>query len=105
MIDVVHRLEDTSGNLMPTVFDPKDNAAIALHHKHSREYDERSRRNIAKWISAHIVPSHPIELVGSQSTMLRGKSIDFECKGEGEKTWEHCTLEHGVRDSPACRGV
>ncbi|KDN35404.1 hypothetical protein RSAG8_11625, partial [Rhizoctonia solani AG-8 WAC10335] len=63
-----------------------------------REYDEHSRKNIARWISAHVVPSHPIELVGSHSTMLGGKSIDFECKdeGEGEKTWEHCMLDHGV---------
>ncbi|KDN33055.1 hypothetical protein RSAG8_13857, partial [Rhizoctonia solani AG-8 WAC10335] len=34
--------------------------------------------------------------MGSHSTMLGEKSIDFECKDDGEKTWEHCTLDHGV---------
>ncbi|CAE6437005.1 unnamed protein product [Rhizoctonia solani] len=108
--DIVDRLTDTSGNVMSTAFVPKNKAIITLPRKPhlgpveegieilaGREYDERSRRNIARWISAHVVPSHPIELVGSHSTMLRGKSIHFECKDEGEKTWEHCTLESGVK--------
>ncbi|CUA67093.1 hypothetical protein RSOLAG22IIIB_07180 [Rhizoctonia solani] len=107
---VVDRLEDTSGNVLSTVFVPKNAAVITLPRKphlgsvedqieilSGREYDERSRRNIAKWISAHVVPNHPIELSGSHPTMLHGKSIHFECKDEGEKTWEHCTLEHGVK--------
>ncbi|KDN33262.1 hypothetical protein RSAG8_13644, partial [Rhizoctonia solani AG-8 WAC10335] len=34
--------------------------------------------------------------MGSHPTMLGEKSIDFECKDDGEKTWEHCTLDHGV---------
>ncbi|KAG9093440.1 hypothetical protein FS749_014369 [Ceratobasidium sp. UAMH 11750] len=60
-----------------------------------RERDERSRENVARWISAHIVPSHPIELAGTHTTMLDGKSITFKC--DGERTWEHCTLESGVK--------
>jgi hypothetical protein len=39
--------------------------------------------------------SHPIDLAGSHSTMLEGKSIKFTC--DGEKTWENCTLESGVK--------
>ncbi|KDN41257.1 hypothetical protein RSAG8_07526, partial [Rhizoctonia solani AG-8 WAC10335] len=35
-------------------------------------------------LAHHVVPSHPIELVGSRSTMSRGKSNDVECKDEGE---------------------
>ncbi|CAE6468170.1 unnamed protein product [Rhizoctonia solani] len=108
--DVVDRLEDTSGNVMSTVFVPKNSAVVMLPRKpylgpvadqieilSGRDYDERSRKNIARWISAHVAPSHPIELVGSESTLLHGKSIQFERKDEGEPTWEHCTLEHGVR--------
>ncbi|CAE6411946.1 unnamed protein product [Rhizoctonia solani] len=108
--DIVDRLTDTSGNVMTTVFVPRNKAVITLPRKPhlgaagdeveiltGRQYDERSRKNIARWISAHVVPSHPIELVGSHSTILPGKSIHFECKDESEKTWEHCTLESGVK--------
>ncbi|KAH7338666.1 hypothetical protein B0J17DRAFT_657998 [Rhizoctonia solani] len=108
--DVVDRLTDTSGNVMSTVFVPKNKAVVTLPRKphlgpvgdeveilSGRDYDERSRKNIARWISAHVVPSHPIELVGSHSTMLSGKSIHFQCTGDDDKTWEHCTLEHGVK--------
>ncbi|CAE6449078.1 unnamed protein product [Rhizoctonia solani] len=95
---------------MSTVFVPKNAAVVTLPRKphlgptenqieilSGRDDDERLRRNIARWISAHVVPTHPIELVGSHSTLLHGKSIHFERKVEGEKTWKHCTLEHGVK--------
>ncbi|EUC58776.1 fasciclin domain protein [Rhizoctonia solani AG-3 Rhs1AP] len=108
--DVVDRLEDTSGNVMSTVFVPKNTAVITLPRKphlgpaedqieilSGRDYDERSRKNVARWINAHVVPAHPIELVGSHSTLLHGKSIHFEHQGEGDKSWERCTLEHGVK--------
>ncbi|CCO33605.1 FAS1 domain-containing protein AFUA_8G05360 OS=Neosartorya fumigata (strain ATCC MYA-4609 / Af293 / CBS 101355 / FGSC A1100) GN=AFUA_8G05360 PE=3 SV=1 [Rhizoctonia solani AG-1 IB] len=108
--DIVDRLTDTSGNMMSTVFVPRNKAVITLPRKPhlgpvgdeveimtGRQYDERSRKNIARWIGAHVIPSHPIELVGSHSTMHPGKSIRFECQDGEERTWEHCTLESGVK--------
>ncbi|KAG9092101.1 hypothetical protein FRC06_000234, partial [Ceratobasidium sp. 370] len=105
--DVVARLTDTGG-VQSTVFVPRNQAVIGLARKPhmgpvegtievltGRERDERSRQNVATWISAHIVPSHPIELAGSHATMLEGKSITFECNGD--RTWENCTLESGVK--------
>ncbi|KAL5640079.1 hypothetical protein ACGC1H_007393 [Rhizoctonia solani] len=68
--DVVDRLEDTSGNVMSTVFVPKNSAVVMLPRKpylgpvadqieilSGRDYDERSRKNIARWISAHVAPA------------------------------------------------
>jgi hypothetical protein len=55
----------------------------------------QTRLSITGEIMTHLHQSHPIELVGSHSTLLKGKSIDFEC--EGEKTWQNCTLESGVK--------
>ncbi|KAG9093538.1 hypothetical protein FS749_014203, partial [Ceratobasidium sp. UAMH 11750] len=91
-----------------TVFVPVNRAVVGLARKPhmgpledtievltGRERDERSRENVARWISAHIVPSHPIELAGTHATMLDGKSITFKC--DGERTWENCTLESGVK--------
>ncbi|KAF8604919.1 hypothetical protein BDV93DRAFT_522201 [Ceratobasidium sp. AG-I] len=106
---VVDRLTDTSGSVMSTVFVPKNKAVVALARKPhqgaagdnieiltGKDHDVRSRMNIARWITAHIIPSHPIELVGSHSTMLDGKTIAFKCEGEN-RSWEHCTLESGVK--------
>ncbi|QRW08962.1 FAS1 domain-containing protein [Ceratobasidium sp. AG-Ba] len=106
--DVVNRLTDSSGNVQSTVFVPRNKAVVQLARKPhqgpvedkieiltGREHDERARSHIARWIGAHIVPSHPIELVGSYATMLDGKTVKLECQGE-ERTWEHCTVD-GVK--------
>ncbi|KAG8736654.1 hypothetical protein FRC10_009062 [Ceratobasidium sp. 414] len=106
--EVVARLTDVGGVVQSTLFVPRNRAVVGLARKPhlgpvedtievltGRERDERARENVARWISAHIVPSHPIELAGSHATMLDGKSITFEC--DGERTWENCTLESGVK--------
>ncbi|KDN41658.1 hypothetical protein RSAG8_07336, partial [Rhizoctonia solani AG-8 WAC10335] len=101
-----------------TLFVPKNTAVFTLPRKphlgtaedgierlSDHECDEQSRKNIARRISAHAVPRHPIKLMGSHPTMLGEKSIDFECKDEGEKTWEHCThpsQPRGVQRSLLC---
>ncbi|KAG8699697.1 hypothetical protein FRC09_006453 [Ceratobasidium sp. 395] len=108
--DVVGRLTDAGGDVASTVFVPRNKAVIGLTRKphlgpvednieilSGREHDERARKNVLKWISAHIIPSHPIELAGAHSTMLEGKSITFKCESEAERTWENCTIENGVK--------
>ncbi|KAG8793194.1 hypothetical protein FRC12_003565 [Ceratobasidium sp. 428] len=108
--DVVGRLTDAGGDTASTVFVPRNKDVIALARKphlgsvednieilSGREHDERARKNVLKWISAHIIPSHPIELAGAHSTMLEGKSITFKCESEAERTWENCTIENGVK--------
>ncbi|KAF8750540.1 Fasciclin domain [Rhizoctonia solani] len=94
---------------MTTVFVPRNKAVITLPRKPhlgaagdeveiltGRHTTNARGRTLLAGL-ARTLSRHPIELVGSHSTILPGKSIHFECKDESEKTWEHCTLESGVK--------
>ncbi|KDN41124.1 hypothetical protein RSAG8_07678, partial [Rhizoctonia solani AG-8 WAC10335] len=102
---------------MSTVFDPKNKAVTVLHRKphlgtvedrieilSDLEYDERSRKNIARWISAHVILSHPMELVGSRHAL---RIIDtLRVQRRGREDIQTRTLYVGTwrKDSPARRG-
>jgi len=69
------------------------------------QYDKRSRRNIERWVAAHIIPNQ-ISLSDAPvtyETLLEGKSVTFSpvhVKGEKGKDlpeWAGVTLEGGVR--------
>ncbi|KAH8111865.1 hypothetical protein DFH11DRAFT_1610399 [Phellopilus nigrolimitatus] len=92
-----------------TVFAPTNKAVMALARKPNqgpapvedgtiiseKEFDERSRENCERWVSAHIVPQHPIRLSPTSQfeALLEGivitvSSPDSEVHGEVESDSE-----------------
>ncbi|KAJ7184365.1 hypothetical protein C8R46DRAFT_1063849 [Mycena filopes] len=41
------------------------------------EFDSRSKENVERWVSAHIIPQSPISFDQTYPTLLEGKSISF----------------------------
>ncbi|KAF5384865.1 hypothetical protein D9615_000925 [Tricholomella constricta] len=99
-----------------TLFVPTNKAVMSLARKphqgatapsdegleiSEEEFDSRSRRNVERWVSAHIVPESPITLDSEQHpTLLHRKSISFTpiSKNDGKgPEWSRVTLEDGVR--------
>ncbi|KAJ7273078.1 hypothetical protein C8J57DRAFT_1063668 [Mycena rebaudengoi] len=48
------------------------------------EFDSQSKKNVARWISAHIIPQSPISLDGTYPTLLEGTSITFTSSNHGD---------------------
>ncbi|EAU92483.1 hypothetical protein CC1G_00702 [Coprinopsis cinerea okayama7 len=62
-----------------------------------QEYDQISKANVERWVSAHIVPGAPIPLTGSQQTLLTSKSITFKPIAKAKNPdWTQVTLEDGI---------
>lgn len=95
-----------------TIFVPTNKAVMALARKPHQgpdddyirvsreEFDRRSRSNVERWVSAHIVPKHPITLESHHDTLLPSKSITFTStagNGDEEPEWSHVALEDGIR--------
>ncbi|KAI5118576.1 hypothetical protein M0805_004192 [Coniferiporia weirii] len=109
-------LEDK--NALITVFAPTNKAVIALARKphqgpapvqdgviiSEEEFDSRSRENIERWISAHIVPRHPIKLSPTSQfeALLEGVVIsvgtpESELSGAADKPeWERIVLNGNI---------
>ncbi|RDB15524.1 hypothetical protein Hypma_004266 [Hypsizygus marmoreus] len=113
-IELSTRFADESVN--STVFVPTNKAVMALARKPhqgpvappdegieitEQEFDSRSKKNVEKWISAHIIPDSPIKLDSQEHpTLLTGKSLKFTpiSKNDGQRPeWSRVTLEDGVR--------
>ncbi|KAJ7915530.1 hypothetical protein B0H13DRAFT_1610399 [Mycena leptocephala] len=47
------------------------------------EFDSKSRENVERWVSAHIIPQSPIAFDETYPTLLDGKSISFEPSKKG----------------------
>ncbi|KDQ62902.1 hypothetical protein JAAARDRAFT_28872 [Jaapia argillacea MUCL 33604] len=67
-----------------------------------KEYDERSKKNVERWISAHIIPQSPISLGSSHTydTLLSGKSVSFkEIRNDDAEApeWARVVLEDDIR--------
>ncbi|RDB26546.1 hypothetical protein Hypma_005636 [Hypsizygus marmoreus] len=113
-IELSTRFADES--VQSTVFVPTNKAVMALARKphegpvtpsgegieiSEQEFDDRSKKNVEKWISAHIIPESPIALDSqNHPTMLHGKSLVFTSisknNGQGPE-WSRMTLEDGIR--------
>ncbi|KAG6845565.1 hypothetical protein H0H87_007243 [Tephrocybe sp. NHM501043] len=113
-LELSAKFADSSSKL--TLFVPTNKAVMALARKphqgpptspddeitiSQEEYDSRSKKNVETWVSAHIVPEHPIALdTQVHPTLLEGKSIAFTpiSKRDGKGLqWSQVTLEEGVR--------
>ncbi|CAK5279430.1 unnamed protein product [Mycena citricolor] len=75
-----------------------------------QEYDSRSKENVERWISAHIIPESPISFDGrTYPTMLDGRSVMFELAEGGEPNeWSRAVLDghvHIISKHEASNGV
>ncbi|KAH7886379.1 hypothetical protein F5I97DRAFT_1928227 [Phlebopus sp. FC_14] len=67
-----------------------------------QELDEQSRRNVQRWVTAHIILSHISlsDVPVTYDTMLDGKSVTFipaESSDGRSPDWAQVTLEDGTR--------
>ncbi|KAJ6488488.1 hypothetical protein C8R47DRAFT_1125703 [Mycena vitilis] len=74
------------------------------------EFDSRSKENVERWVSAHIIPQSPIAFDESHPTLLDGKSISFERvkRGTNDPEWSQVVIEgnvHIVQKREASNGV
>ncbi|PFH46049.1 hypothetical protein AMATHDRAFT_77840 [Amanita thiersii Skay4041] len=99
-----------------TIFAPTNKAVMALARKphqdpvmaddgisiSEEEYERMSKRNVERWVSAHIVPESPIDLDSTSpyQTLLERKEISFKpvSKSNGQgPVWSRVTLENGIK--------
>ncbi|KAL1748495.1 hypothetical protein HDZ31DRAFT_29490 [Schizophyllum fasciatum] len=95
-----------------TLFAPTNKAVVSLPRKPhedptikegiitEQEYDSRSKRNIERWVEAHIVPASDVDLVPGTTvdTLLSGKSITFDkLDTPGDEDWQRVVLEDDVK--------
>jgi uncharacterized surface protein with fasciclin (FAS1) repeats len=95
-----------------TLFVPTNKAIMALSRKPHQgpeetddtkfteeEYDISARRNVERWVSAHIIPEYPVSFdVQNHQTLLETKSITFKStSGHCGADWARVTLEDGIR--------
>ncbi|KAK0464229.1 uncharacterized protein EV420DRAFT_1724580 [Desarmillaria tabescens] len=50
------------------------------------QFDRESKKNVERWVSAHIIPKYPLDLHTSVTyeTLLNGKSVEFEVNGDDQ---------------------
>jgi len=98
------RLTDETSQL--TLFVPTNKAVMALARKPHQgpdsgsqlsqaEFDKRSKRNVERWISAHIVPEYPLTFDSNpHKTLLKGKCISFvQADGKGDFEWNNMAVK------------
>ncbi|KAH9897673.1 hypothetical protein C8Q73DRAFT_682121 [Cubamyces lactineus] len=94
----------TDKDARTTLLVPTNKAVIALPRKphegpapiqegvilSEAEFDDLSKRNVERWVSAHIIPMSPISLTspGEYATLLEGKNVTVTL------------AEHGDADAP-----
>ncbi|KAI1793041.1 hypothetical protein LXA43DRAFT_1092960 [Ganoderma leucocontextum] len=101
-------------NARSTVLVPTNKAVIALPRKphedsqplddgvilSEAEFDAMSKKNVERWVSAHIIPRSPISLAtdGEYATLLSGKNVTFTfTKGDANTPeWTHALLDGSV---------
>jgi len=101
-----------------TVFAPTNKAVMALARKphqgpeavdegiiiSEQEFDERSRKNVERWVSAHIIPRSPIQLSPTSQfeTLLEGCVVtismaDDKAPWDSEKpSWTQVVLNDNI---------
>ncbi|KAJ6546971.1 hypothetical protein B0H19DRAFT_1163271 [Mycena capillaripes] len=86
--------------------DPVDTGVVIT----DEEFDSRSKENVERWVSAHIIPQSPIAFDQTYATLLDGKSISFERtkKGDPSAPWSQVVIEgnvHFIQKREASNGV
>ncbi|KAJ7118788.1 hypothetical protein C8R44DRAFT_183294 [Mycena epipterygia] len=64
-----------------------------------QEFDTRSRENVERWVSAHIIPQSPITFDETYPTLLDGKSITFTLSDKGDPSapdWSRAIIGENV---------
>ncbi|TFK89866.1 hypothetical protein K466DRAFT_544409 [Polyporus arcularius HHB13444] len=102
-------------NARSTVLVPTNKAVVALPrkpHEGSKpiddgvilteaEFDNMSKKNVERWVSAHIIPKFPISLTsdGEFETLLDGKNVTFKhIDGDSAAPeWTRVVLDGSVR--------
>ncbi|KAI0652554.1 hypothetical protein C8Q79DRAFT_897570 [Trametes meyenii] len=99
-----------------TLLVPTNKAVIALPRKphegtapvregvilSEAEFDDLSKKNVERWVSAHIIPESPISLAapGEFKTLLDGKNVTFTLLEGGDQDapeWTRVVLDGSVR--------
>ncbi|KAF8167233.1 hypothetical protein B0H34DRAFT_7182 [Crassisporium funariophilum] len=97
-----------------SLFVPTNKAVMALARKPhegpetrveieltEEQFHKRAKKNVERWVSAHIIPEYPISFDSEHhQTLLNRKSITFKptSKNEGQGAeWSRVTFEKGVR--------
>ncbi|KIN93261.1 hypothetical protein M404DRAFT_171547 [Pisolithus tinctorius Marx 270] len=109
-------LDFDTGDQYLTLLVPTNRAVMALARKphqgppstvpiielSEQQFDEQSKRNVYRWVSAHIIPSR-ISLSNvpvTYDTLLEGKSVTLiptSKTGQGSPNWSRVTLEDGSK--------
>jgi len=112
-LELSRMLSDPSASI--TIFVPSNRAVMALARKphqdpppladdgidiSEEEFDKKSRKNVERWVSAHIIPESLITLKSQEyPTLLERKSIRITpvSKNNGKGAdWSRVTVEDGV---------
>ncbi|KAI0082321.1 hypothetical protein K474DRAFT_1655704 [Panus rudis PR-1116 ss-1] len=121
-VEISKRFEDRGKQ--STLLVPTNKAVMALARKphqdpphvdegviiSEQEYDAHSKRNVERWIAAHIIPESPIDLTSqSYETLLKGKQVKFRTTSpDANPHWSTVTIDddiHIVAEKKACNGV
>ncbi|KAM5539982.1 hypothetical protein V8D89_006485 [Ganoderma adspersum] len=105
----------SDSNARSTVLVPTNKAVVALPRKphedsqplddgvvlSEAEFDAMSKKNVERWVSAHIISKSPISLGtdGEYETLLSGKNVTFTLTKGDAKTpeWTRALLDGSVR--------
>jgi len=96
-----------------TILVPTNKAVMALSRKPHQgpapvdddvvitdeEFDSRSKENVERWVSAHIIPQSPIDFDQTYPTLLDGKSISFAPSKKGDSSapdWSRVVIGDNV---------
>jgi len=60
------------------------------------EFDAKSKDNVERWVSAHIIPQSPITFDRTYPTLLDGKSITFTQSQGNDNDWSHVIIGEDV---------
>ncbi|KAJ7722290.1 hypothetical protein DFH07DRAFT_857059 [Mycena maculata] len=109
-----------SGASPITLLVPTNKAVMALSRKPHQgpapdivitdeEFDSKSKENVERWVSAHIIPQSPIAFDQTYPTLLDGKTITFTQSKKGDTDdWSRAVIEgkvHIIGKREASNGV
>ncbi|KZP29260.1 hypothetical protein FIBSPDRAFT_727758 [Athelia psychrophila] len=103
--------EGPDGDVKMTLLVPTNKAVMALSRKphqgpqpdsseieiSEQEFEQISKKNVERWISAHIIPTSPINLEGKRATLLDGKSVTFTPSTTRRTRWEGVLVDDDAK--------
>ncbi|KAF7976207.1 hypothetical protein HWV62_7394 [Athelia sp. TMB] len=98
----------SDGEEKVTLLVPTNKAVMALSRKphqgpesdaeiSQQEFEQISKQNVERWVSAHIIPTSPIKLAGNHFTLLDGKSVSFTPSAAGKAEWEGVLVDDDAK--------